>query len=159
MSSLAKYIKLLMVYLLLLFSLFFIANWEGFPYTLSTNSNHIITTTNNNKSLKDIVIPESKNSTLDKISKAFLWTDFYDKSNPAAFYISKFVNYFLGILAFISFITLVYWFSLVFTWKTDEWIKKWGKFLKMSIISIIVIWVSWLISMWIFWIYSTTVVN
>ena len=54
---------------------------------------------------------------------------------------------------------LVYGFSMVFTGKTDEWIKKWGKFIKMAIIAIITIWVSWLISMWVISIYAQHVVK
>ena len=109
--------------------------------------------------MKDIIIPNNKNSTLDQLSKSFLWTDFRSEGNPAIYYISKFINYFLSILAFIAFMILVYGFSMVFTGKTDEWIKKWGKFIKMAIIAIITIWVSWLISMWVISIYAQHVVK
>jgi len=143
--------------LLLLFSIVY---WENFPYTLSSDSdNSIVVTNNDNSSLKSIVTPQDWDSTLYKISKDYLWTDFSEQSHPIAFYVSKMVNYFLGILAFIAFLVLIYWFSTVFTGKTDEWVKKWGKYLKIAIIAIIIIWVSWLISMWIFSIYNTNVVN
>lgn len=152
-------IKLFIISLVLLFLSLFVVNAEDFPYTLSTASNHITVSTDDNKSMKDIVIPNNKNSTLDQLSKSFLWTDFRSEDNPAIYYISKFINYFLSILAFIAFIVLVYGFSMVFTGKTDEWIKKWGKFIKMAIIAIITIWVSWLISMWVISIYAQHVVK
>jgi len=150
---------ILIISLLWLFVNISIVNWQDFPYTLSTNSNHMGISVNPNDSIKDIVIPKNDNSTLDKISKNFLWTDFRNQSSPAVYYISKFINYFLSILAFIAFIVLVYWFSMVFIGKTDEWIKKWGKFIKMAIIAIITIWVSWLISMWVISIYAQHVVK
>ena len=159
MSSLNRYLKIFIITLLWLFMTFFVVNWEDFPYTLSTDTHHIIISDSSNDSIKDIVISKNDNSTLDKISKNFLWTDFRDQSSPAVYYISKFINYFLSILAFIAFIVLVYWFSMVFTGKTDEWIKKWGKFIKMAIIAIITIWVSWLISMWVISIYAQHVVK
>jgi len=149
----------LIIGLLWLFVNISIVNWQDFPYTLSTNSHHIGISVNPNDSIKNIVIPKNDNSTLDQLSKSFLWTDFRNQSSPAVYYISKFINYFLSILAFIAFIVLVYWFSMVFTGKTDEWIKKWGKFIKMAIIAIIIIWVSWLISMWIISIYAQHVVK
>jgi len=152
-------LKILIISLLWLFVSVFVVNWEDFPYTLSTDSGAILSDQVSTWSLWEIVIPDNTNSTLDQLSQSFLWTDFRDQTSPAVFYISKFVNYFLSILAFIAFIVLVYWFSMVFTGKTDEWIKKWGKFIKMAIIAIITIWVSWLISMWVISIYAQHIVK
>ena len=159
MSSLNRYLKIFIISFLWLFLSLFVVNAESFPYTLSTDSHHITVSTDDNKSMKDIVIPNNKNSTLDQLSKSFLWTDFRSEDNPAIYYISKFINYFLSILAFIAFIVLVYGFSMVFTGKTDEWIKKWSTYLKMAVVAIITIWVSWLISMWVISIYAQHVVN
>ena len=158
MSSLNRYLKIFIISLVWFLSLF-VVNAEDFPYTLSTDSNHIIDSTDDNKSIKDIVISNNNNSTLDQLSQSFLWTDFHSEDNPAIYYISKFINYFLSILAFIAFIVLVYGFSMVFTGKTDEWIKKWWKFIKMAMLAIITIWVSWLISMWVISIYAQHVVK
>ena len=155
----SNFIKVFFISFIGLFLSLFIVNWEDFPYALSTDSNNVSISTDNNKSLKDIVISDNKNSTLDKLSESFLWTDFSDQSDPAIYYISKFINYFLGILSFIAFLVLVYGFSMVFTGKTDEWIKKWWKYIKMAIVAIIVIWVSWLIAMWVISIYTHNVVN
>ncbi len=151
-----NFIKVFFISFIGLFLCLFVVNGEDFPYK---DINNVSISTDNDKSLKDIVIPKHNNSTLDKLSKSFLWTDFSDQSDPAVYYISKFINYFLSILAFIAFIVLVYWFSMVFTGKTDEWIKKWGKFIKMAIVAIVVIWVSWLISMWVISIYTQHVIS
>ncbi len=159
MSSLNRYLKIFIISLIWLFVSIFVVNWEDFPYTLSTDSNASLSDQIKTWSLWEIVIPDDTNSTLDQLSQSFLWTDFRDEDNPAIYYISKFINYFLSILAFIAFIILVYWFSMVFTGKTDEWIKKWGKFIKMAIIAIITIWVSWLIAMWVISIYAQHVVS
>jgi len=158
MNSLNRYLKIFIVSIILFLSVF-VVNWEDFPYTLSTDSNASLSDQIQTWSLKEIVIPDDTNSTLDQLSQSFLWTDFRDEDSPAVYYISKIINYFLSILAVIAFIVLVYWFSMVFTGKTDEWIKKWGKFIKMAVISIIVIWVSWLISMWVISIYAQHVVS
>ena len=155
-----NFIKVFFISFIGLFFGFNFWNASNFPYTLSTKNHHIIVSTDNdNDSLKDIVISKHNDSTLDKLSKSFLWTDFSDQSDPAVYYISKFINYFLGILSFIAFLVLVYGFSMVFTGKTDEWIKKWWKYIKMAIVAIIVIWVSWLIAMWVISIYTHNVVN
>jgi len=106
-------------------------------------------------SMKDIL----QHSDAWDIADNFVWSDIKSQRSPISYYISKVINYFLVILGFIAFLSLLYWFSLVFTDKTDEWIKKWYKFIKIAAIAIIVIWVSWLFSMWIFHIYSNEVVK
>jgi len=107
-------------------------------------------------SMKDIL----KHSDVDDLANAYLWNnEVQTQRSPISYYISKVINYFLVILAFISFLVLLYWFSLVFTDKTDEWLKKWYKYIKMAAIAIIVIWISWLFSMWIFSIYNNDVLK
>ena len=106
-------------------------------------------------SMKDIL----DKSNVDELADSFLWSEAINKESPMSYYISKVINYFLVILAFISFLVLLYWFSLVFTDKTDEWLKKWYKYIKMAAIAIIVIWISWLFSMWIFSIYNNNVLK
>jgi len=91
---------------------------------------------------------------IDKIKNTYL-PDLKDEENPMSYYISIIINYFLGMLAFFTFLVILWWASLTFTWKTDEWIKKWMQYMKIWIIVIIVIWVSWLISMFIFSIYNS----
>jgi hypothetical protein len=119
--------------------------WEDFPYTMPVE---------NPENMQDIV----DNSALEQISLDYMWDDFQDKQSPAEYYISTVINYFLWILAFFAFLVLAYWFSMVWTDKTDEWVKKWYKYIKMAIFSIIVIGISWLISIWIFYIYNHNVI-
>lgn len=153
----SNFIKRLLISILFFVSLFvFSYADDDFPYTLNTSEDVSTDTTvsDNGTSLKDIVNPWDTNSTIWKISEAFLWNNISEKEHPIAFYVSMVLNYFMAILAFISFIILVYGFMLVFTGKTDEWIKKWWKYIKITTISLIIIWVSWLFSMWIFHIYN-----
>lgn len=98
----------------------------------------------------------NSSSAWEQIAKKFL-KDATKQKHPITFYVARAVNYFLGILAFWTFLVIVWWFSMVFTQKTDEWLKKGFKFMKIWIIVIIVIWVSWLISMGIFHIYNSWV--
>jgi len=133
----------------IIFSLFFVNISfaeldETFPYS-DTNAN----------SMKEIL----NKSELKQVRDDFVWSDIANQKSPIAYYISKVINYFLWITAFISVLTLIYGFSLTFTDKTDEGIKKWQKYVKMATIAIIVIWISWLFSMWIFNIYNHSVVE
>ena len=155
----SNFIKKILSFMLFFVSLFvFSYADDDFPYTLNTSDNTSTDTTvsDNGNSLKNIINPWDTNSTIWKISEAFLWNNISEKEHPIAFYVSMVLNYFMAILAFVSFIILVYGFMLVFTGKTDEWIKKWWKYIKITTISLIIIWVSWLFSMWIFHIYNWT---
>ena len=140
-------IKYLFILLFSLLNIFFLYSYSNdFPYII-----------HNSESVNTILIQnDNHNSTIWKISDIFLWDGISEEENPIAFYISTVLNYFLYILAFISFIVLIYWFSLVFIDKTDEGIKKWWKYIKITIIALIIIWISWLFSIWIFHIYNTT---
>ena len=100
-----------------------------------------------------------ENEQTQNIAETYVWDETIQQDSPAEYYISTVINYFLSILAFISFLVLAYGFSLVFVDKTDEWVKKWYKFIKIAAIALIVIWVSWLISMWIINIYANNVVE
>ena len=100
-----------------------------------------------------------QNEEAKDIAQTYVWEDAINQDSPAEYYISTVINYFLSILAFISFLVLAYGFSLVFTDKTDEGVKKWYKFIKIAAIALIVIWVSWLISIWVISIYTQHVVN
>jgi len=100
-----------------------------------------------------------QNEEAKDIAQTYVWEDAINQDSPAEYYISTVINYFLSILAFISFLVLAYGFSLVFTDKTDEWVKKWYKFIKIAAIALIVIWVSWLISIWVISIYTQHVVS
>lgn len=95
-------------------------------------------------------------SAWDKIAQKYL-SESVSKQNPISFYVSKALNYFLGILAFVTALVIMRWFSMVFTNKSEEWLKKWFTFMKMWIIVIIIIWASWLISMAIFHVYNSWV--
>lgn len=95
-------------------------------------------------------ILQNEDSAWKKLKKNFFWDKDYTTSN----FISIIINYFLSILAIIALIFMFRWASFVFTWKTDEWIKKWKKFMTMALLAIFIIWVSWLISMFIFNIYN-----
>jgi len=108
-------------------------------------------------SMKDIL----ENSNADELANTYLWSDNALKENsPTVYYISKVLNYFLAILAFIAFLVLLYWFSLVFTqWRSNESMKKWYNYIKMAVIAIIIIWISWLFSIWIFSIYNNNVIQ
>ena len=107
-----------------------------------------------NPSLKESI----ENNQTKNIAETYVWDEAINQNTPAEYYISTVINYFLSILAFISGLVLIYGFSLVFTDKTDEWVKKWYKFIKMAVIALIVIWISWLISSWFISIYSKHVV-
>jgi len=109
----------------------------------------------NDPSLKEGI----DNQQAQNIAETYVGAETVQKDTPAEYYISTVINYFLSILAFISFLVLVYGFSLVFVDKTDEWVKKWYKFIKIAAIALIVIWVSWLISMWIINIYTNNVIK
>ena len=109
----------------------------------------------NAENMKDIL----KHSKMNEISDSVIWNTARNNSSPMAYYIAMVINYFLVILWAIAGIMLIYWFSLVYTDKTDEGLKKWYKYVKMATIAIIVIWVSWLFSMWIFYIYNIKVVS
>ncbi len=139
----------------ILFILFAVISLFGFSY--SSDFPYQVW---NEESVKNVVWTEKmwpfeQKDVMDDITKAYLWDDdIKGHSSPFVYYVSKVINYFLAILAFIAVVILLYGFSLVFTDKTDEWIKKWMKYVKMASIAIIVIWVSWLFSMWIFYIYN-----
>ena len=124
-------------------------NWfsfmENFPYQNVSDT----------PSLKEGI----QNEEAKDIAQTYVWEDAINQDSPAEYYISTVINYFLSILAFISFLVLAYGFSLVFTDKTDEWVKKWYKFIKIAAIALIVIWVSWLISIWVISIYTQHVVS
>ncbi len=130
--------SVLLITILLQFSLIYS---EEFPYQV-----------NKIRKMEDVV--NSNQSSIKKIWENYIWNEVINREFPASYYISTVINYFLWILWFIAVLILLYWFSLVFTDKTDEWIKKWYKFIKMASIAIIVIWVSWLISMWFINIYA-----
>ena len=134
--------KILLIISMLLIGTIIFA--EDFPYNIQQPT-----------SMKDYV--EWNNSSIKKIAQDYAGDDI-NQDTPASYYISKVINYFLAILGFIAFLVLAYWFSLVFTDKTDEWVKKWYKFIKMASIALIIIWVSWLISIWFINIYATKVV-
>ena len=124
---------------------------EDFPYDMQepTNKEDFIS--------KDFV--NSDDSAIKQVAQDYVWEETLEKENPATYYISTTINYFLAILGFISFLVLAYGFTLVFTDKTDEWIKKWYKFIKMASIAIIVIGISWLIAIWFINIYATKVAS
>ena len=124
---------------------------EDFPYDMQgpTNKEDFIS--------KDFV--DSDDSAIKQVAQDYVWEETLEKENPATYYISTTINYFLAILGFIAFLVLAYGFTLVFTDKTDEWIKKWYKFIKMASIAIIVIGISWLIAIWFINIYATKVAS
>ncbi len=131
-----------------LFSLLLIGRsyCDDFPYEVS-----------NPTSYEDFV--NSDNSAIKKIGETYIWDEEINKDTPASDYISKVINYFLAITAFIAFLSLAYGFSLVFIDKTEEAVKKWFKIVKIASIALIVIWISWLISIWFIWIYTHNVVK
>jgi C4-dicarboxylate transporter len=119
---------------------------EDFPYDMQEPTSY-----------QDFV--NSDDSAIKQVAQDYVWEETLEKENPATYYISTTINYFLAILGFIAFLVLAYGFTLVFTDKTDEWIKKWYKFIKMSSIAIIVIGISWLIAIWFINIYATKVAS
>jgi len=138
--------KILLSVIILLWVVWF-SIADDFPYEnvdSSENMNQII---------------NNDNSAIKQIWDTYVWENTLNEDSPAEYYISKVLNYFLSITWFISFLVLAYWFSLVFTEKSDEWIKKWYKYIKMASIALIIIWLSWLISTWIFYIYNNQVVK
>jgi len=136
--------------LLLIASMFLIGTSifaeEEFPYEVQQPT-----------SMQDFV--EWNDSAIKQVAQDYVGDETINEDNPASYYIAKVINYFLAILSFIAFLVLAYGFSLVFTDKTDEWVKKWYKFIKMASIALIIIWVSWLISIWFINIYATKVVK
>ena len=119
---------------------------EDFPYDMQEPTSY-----------QDFV--NSDDSAIKQVAQDYVWEETLEKENPATYYISTTINYFLAILGFIAFLVLAYGFTLVFTDKTDEWIKKWYKFIKMASIAIIVIGISWLIAIWFINIYATKVAS
>jgi len=127
---------------------------ENFPYQDKSVIWNDIKMDYSNTKMKNIIAPWD--SAWEKIRDKYLpWTK--DQAHPIIYYVSKVINYFLWLLAFFTFIIILWWASMTFTWKTDEWVKKWIQFMKMWIITIIIIWISWLISMFIFNIYNSWV--
>ncbi len=118
---------------------------EDFPYEVQQPT-----------SMQDFV--EWNDSAIKQVAQDYVGDETINEDNPASYYVAKVINYFLAILGFIAFLVLAYGFSLVFTDKTDEWVKKWYKFIKMASIALIIIWISWLISIWFINIYATKVV-
>jgi len=109
----------------------------------------------NSNTMKDIL----EKSNMDDISETFLWEATHN-NYPITYYVAKVINYFLIITWFIAVVVLFYWFSLVFTqWRSDESMKKAYQFIKMTIISIIIIWISYLFSSWVMSIYNHDVVG
>lgn len=125
---------------------------ESFPYHDKWVVNSDTEMDFNSNKMNNIITPWD--SAWEKIRDKYL-PDSKNQENPASYYISKVINYFLWLLAFFTFIVIAWWASMTFTWKTDEWVKKWIQFMKMWIIAIIIIWISWLISMFIFDIYNS----
>lgn len=134
--------KYLISLIIIISSIIWFSFAENFPYNGNFN------TTN----WEEMLI--WKNSSAVPIAKKYLWSAKSEK-HPIAYYISTVINYFLWLLAFFTFLVLLTWISMTFFWKSNEWIKKWKKYIKISTIVIIVIWVSWLISMFIFSIYNS----
>ena len=125
---------------------------DDFPYQDRSVIWNDIKMNYSNTKMEDIIAPWD--SAWEKIRDKFLpWIK--EKEHPISYYVSKVINYFLWMLAFFTFIVILRWASMTFTWKTDDWVKKWIKFMKMWIIVIIVIWISWFISMFIFSIYNS----
>ena len=135
--------KLLVTISLLIWVFVWFSHAEDFPYENVSNT----------PSLKEWI----ENEQAQNIAETYVWENTIDQNSPAEYYISTVINYFLSILWFISFLILAYGFSLVFVEKTDEWVKKWYKFIKIAAIALIVIWISWLISIWIINIYANHV--
>ena len=135
--------KLLVTISLLIWVFVWFSHAEDFPYENVSNT----------PSLKEWI----ENEQAKDIAETYVWDDTINQNSPAEYYISTVINYFLSILWFISFLVLAYGFSLVFVEKTDEWVKKWYKFIKIAAIALIVIWISWLISIWIINIYANHV--
>jgi len=135
--------KLLVTISLLIWVFVWFSHAEDFPYENVSNT----------PSLKEWI----ENEQAQNIAETYVWENTIDQNSPAEYYISTVINYFLSILWFISFLVLAYGFSLVFVEKTDEWVKKWYKFIKIAAIALIVIWISWLISIWIINIYANHV--
>ena len=119
---------------------------EDFPYDMQEPTSY-----------QDFV--NSDDSAIKQVAQDYVWEETLEKENPATYYISTTINYFLAILGFIAFLVLAYGFTLVFTDKTDEWIKKWYKFIKMASIAITIIGISWLIAILFINIYTTEVVS
>ena len=130
---------LVTISLLILWGLAWFSYAEDFPYENVWN----------NPTLKESI----ENEQTKNIAETYVWDEPINQDSPAEYYISTVINYFLSILWFISFLVLAYGFSLVFVEKTDEWVKKWYKFIKIASIALIVIGISWLISIWIINIY------
>ena len=146
-----------MKYLITIIITFMLIIWfsfaeDDFPYQDKTVIWNDIKMDYSNTKMEDIIAPWD--SAWEKIREKYLpWAK--DQDHPIPYYVSKVINYFLWMLAFFTFIVILWWASMTFTWKTDDWVKKWMKFMKMWIIVIIVIWISWLISMFIFNIYNS----
>ncbi len=95
----------------------------------------------------------------NKIVNAFVDENTLKQKSPMMYYLSKVINYFLWILWLVAVITLIYWFSLAFTsYKSEEWMKKWYKYIQYAVIAIIIIWVSWLIAKFMFQAYFEWVI-
>lgn len=136
-----KYIISLIVALI---SITWFSFTDNFPYDWNYDTNNwrdmLIWNNSSTKKIIDKYIPEVEN-----------------KEHPIAYYISTVINYFLWILAFITFIVIIRWVSMTFIWKSNEGIKKWVQYIKKGIIIIVIIWASWLVSMLIFNIYNSWV--
>jgi len=95
----------------------------------------------------------------DQIVTSFVDENTLKEKSPIMFYLSKVINYFLWILGLVAVITLIYGFSLVFTSvKSEEWMKKWYKYIQYAVIAIIIIWISFLIAKFMFQAYFEWVV-
>ena len=148
--------KILLLIVFTISSLFTFTYWQwAIPAPWSSSSDFPYSEWNE-ESIKDSL----NHSKFGEIANDFADTnEIQTKQSPIAYWISKIINYFLALLSFIAVIVLIYWFSLVFANKTDEWVKKWYKYVKFATIAIIIIWISWLISSWFFYIYNEKVLK
>ena len=145
------------IILTLLIWLTFVFNWafsidfnvtdeNDFPYDVDTSNDWV-------EKVLDKALDENKD-----FAKDIVWEESLQNKSPIIYYISKVINYFLAILAFMSFIVLAFWLTKVFTVNnTDAEFKKAWKYIWASSVAIVIIWISWLFSMWVFNIYNMSV--
>lgn len=73
-------------------------------------------------------------------------------------YARSLVNYFLMFLSWIALVYLLYhWFLAVSAAGNEEQYNRWIKWIKFSIVSIVWIWVTWMIISMIYWLINWTI--
>lgn len=125
---------------------------SSFPYN-SENSNYSKSDTTDSQKLL-----EWSDNLIQKQMDSFWLSDYKNTEWAGLVFVKKIINFLLALLWVIATIIIIYWFYLmVVPWgKSDEQLKNAKKYIKISVIAIVMIWLSRLIVQFIFNIYSIT---